>query len=181
MAHGVYPHTAFTWPFHWIWKLEIMPKIKIFLWQLCHNALPVRGTLLQRGINIDPSCPLCLSNIESIEHLFKDCLVASQVWEATLTHRWIPSNISPSRYDSLHHCLGYIRLGPGPLLRQRFSFLLWSLWKARNATVFNNDFFNLLHCLIQAKKASAEWRIRTRTSVDIIHKGTFSPFLLPPI
>jgi len=28
------------WPFKWIWKIDTLPKINIFLWQMCHNALP---------------------------------------------------------------------------------------------------------------------------------------------
>jgi len=63
-----------------------MAKIKIFLWQSCHNALPVRGTLLGRGIHVDLICSLCLDDIKSTEHLFKDYLVTSKVWDAAQTH-----------------------------------------------------------------------------------------------
>ena len=28
-----------TWDYKWIWAIDTMPKIKIFLWQMCHNAL----------------------------------------------------------------------------------------------------------------------------------------------
>jgi len=47
IAHKSQPLQKPDWQFKWIWKLDIMPKIKIFLWQICHKALPVRRTLLQ--------------------------------------------------------------------------------------------------------------------------------------
>jgi len=62
-----------TWPFNWIWKEDTMPKIKIFLWQLCQNALPVRDILFRRGCRIDPQCSVCLNDIEITDHLFGTC------------------------------------------------------------------------------------------------------------
>jgi len=42
LAHGIHPSTARPWPHAWIWKLDTMLKILIFIWQPCHEALPVR-------------------------------------------------------------------------------------------------------------------------------------------
>ena len=41
--------------------------------------------------------PVCLTDVESAEHLFKDCMVASQVWEIAHTHSW---------FLRLYPCLG---------------------------------------------------------------------------
>ena len=57
---------------------------------------------------------------------------------------------------------------------QSISFLLWSIWKAKNAVTFQNEFFNPMKCLIRAKKLSAEWRIRTCLSVDDFLQGIAS-------
>ena len=46
---------------------------------------------------------------------------------------------------------------------------------SRNAIVFNNEIFNPVACLIRAKKATAEWRIRTCMSVDNFFRGPPSP------
>jgi len=43
-----------VWRFKWIWKIDTMPKIKFFLWQMCLNALPVRGTLFRRLGRVEP-------------------------------------------------------------------------------------------------------------------------------
>jgi len=68
-----------------------MPKIKIFLRQMCHNALPVRGTLFKRGCRIEPQCPLCTNDIEIAEHMFGECPQTRKVWDLAQQHNWIPS------------------------------------------------------------------------------------------
>jgi len=35
--------------------LGIMPKIKIFPWKLCHNALPSHGALFYKGLQLEPN------------------------------------------------------------------------------------------------------------------------------
>jgi len=65
------------------------------------------------------------------------------------------------------------------MLKQKFSFLLWSIWKFRNATVFRNEIFNPLTCLIRAKITNVEWRIRTRMSVDNYLSGASFPTSTP--
>ena len=72
-AHNSFDSKDAAWSFQWIWQLDIMPKIKIFLWQLLHNALPVRGVFVRRGFIIDPACPLCMNDIESNDHIFWEC------------------------------------------------------------------------------------------------------------
>jgi len=62
-----------------------MPKLKIFLWQLHHNALPSRGTLLRRGLNIDSSCSSCQNDTESIDQIFFECHNAKQVWDLAIS------------------------------------------------------------------------------------------------
>jgi len=43
------------WSFKWIWQIETMPKIKIFLWQMCHNALPV--DVVETWVSYRPAMP----------------------------------------------------------------------------------------------------------------------------
>jgi len=95
VAHGIKPHDSLSWSYKWIWNIDTVPKIKIFIWQICHKVLPVRGTLLRRALVINPACPLCLGDIESTEHIFKDCQMVHKVWDLAAKHRWLPSTISP--------------------------------------------------------------------------------------
>jgi len=72
-THKSWDQNEPVWAFKWISQLNTMPKIKIFLWQMLHNALPLRGVLLNRGMVIDPACPLCTQDIEMNDHLFWEC------------------------------------------------------------------------------------------------------------
>lgn len=82
-----------------IWKLNLAPKIKLFLWKLCCNALPVGECLAARNIPINAKCSRCESS-ESINHLFFHCDFAQKVWDlaplsATFDARgWIDLNES---------------------------------------------------------------------------------------
>jgi len=87
-----------------------MPKLKIFLWQLCHNALTTRTNLLTRGLNLDPLCPLCRhSDLESTSHLFTQCFFAKTTWDLAYQHKWIQISIVQVGILSIFDFLMFIR------------------------------------------------------------------------
>lgn len=63
-----------------IWQLKIPPKIRIFTWKACVNALPTMLNLKKRGVNTDGMCPLCGKEGESIPHSLFKCDVVKEVW-----------------------------------------------------------------------------------------------------
>ena len=148
------------WKFNWIWKLDVMPKIRIFLWQLCHNALPTRAALLHKGIYIDPVCPACLLDVEDIEHLFVGCHMVKKTWDLAVGNNWLSS-------QPLSHLLHSVRAGLHNLHMARdkdltkVAILLWSMWKSRNALIFENEVPNPMGSLVRAKHIWAEWNLRT--------------------
>ncbi|KAL5732416.1 hypothetical protein ACOSQ2_032108 [Xanthoceras sorbifolium] len=61
-----------------LWNLNIPPKIKIFIWRVCHNAIPSLCNLYSRKIVVDPCCSRCGDAPESSAHaLFWCCSVLS--------------------------------------------------------------------------------------------------------
>jgi len=68
-AHELDFKNSPSWECNWIWHLDITPKLKVFLWQLCHASLPTKGAPLNRGLQIDPICPLYHTEIEDVELL----------------------------------------------------------------------------------------------------------------
>ena len=78
-----------VWAIKWIWQLNTMPKTKNFLWQMLHNALPLRGVLVTRGMVVDPACPLCTQDIETNDHLFWECPSIKEVWRLAHRHKWL--------------------------------------------------------------------------------------------
>jgi hypothetical protein len=62
-----------------IWKAALPLKIKIFLWQICNDKIQTAEQLRKRNWTGPVECKLC-GKIESVEHLFLQCIVASFCW-----------------------------------------------------------------------------------------------------
>ncbi|XP_071723323.1 uncharacterized protein [Rutidosis leptorrhynchoides] len=61
IAINIKPRRNYVPPFPRFWKLilnlEVVPKIKIFLWRLEHQSLATRDALRRRGMDSPPYCP----------------------------------------------------------------------------------------------------------------------------
>ena len=52
--------------------LNTLAKVRIFVWRLCLDAIPTMLNLSKSGVQVEPICPLCKDDVESIEHaIFK--------------------------------------------------------------------------------------------------------------
>lgn len=133
-----------TFTGNWIWKLDIWPKIISFLWLCHHDSVLVKQVIANRGINCDPSYPICKSQNESISHMLRECPFVISLWERvgvpqTLTNtyhlgflEWLKRNC---HYNNQIHVNGIP-------LSTLFLFTVWELWKHRNSVVFDNAPFN---------------------------------------
>ena len=65
----------------WIWKLNLMPKIKFFLWLVLRKALPTCECLNARRLEITNKCYLCNQNNENTTYIFKDCPYSQRIWD----------------------------------------------------------------------------------------------------
>jgi hypothetical protein len=63
-----------------VWKLNVPPRLHVFLWLLANDRLLTQDNLAKRRPVADGSC-LFYSEVESSRHLFFDCFVAKLVWE----------------------------------------------------------------------------------------------------
>jgi len=169
LAHGPAEHSTSTWHFNWIWKLDVPPKIRVFLWQMLHNALPLRDTLYRRGIQIDNDCPLCTGNLENNDHLFWDCPSTHSLWALATQQSWLPMGLTPGCTPYVSHLL--CKFHHSDRNTVKIAFLFWQLWKARNAVVFRQDRFCPLRTLIRAKREFVEWEFRSRLDVDSSSQG----------
>ncbi|KAG5230022.1 ribonuclease protein [Salix suchowensis] len=123
------------WQF--LWKLKIPPKVKTFLWALCHKKILTNAQRHKRGFTLNEACLRCSHSVESIEHLFKDCHV---------THSFLcrfgsnDPNIchSPMEFDDwlfLHLQSNKIISYDLPWFLV-FSIALWFIWKWRCKLIF---------------------------------------------
>ena len=63
-----------------IWLLKIPPKIIIFSWKACVNALPTMSNLRKRGVSTDGLCSVCGLEDETILHALCSCNAVKEVW-----------------------------------------------------------------------------------------------------
>lgn len=63
-----------------LWQLPIPHKIRVFLWRLCRNTIPVRYRLRGKGVPVTISCPMCTGEVEHLRHLFFECKFAKDCW-----------------------------------------------------------------------------------------------------
>ena len=63
-----------------LWKLNVPPKVRMFLWRACANVLPTKENLNRRRVQVDPRCKICCQQPELVGHLLWECLMAQNVW-----------------------------------------------------------------------------------------------------
>ena len=78
----------------WIWKLQILPRIQMFIWRCMHNSIAVKEVVAKRGILLDTSCPMCQFDSESLTQALWDCSMVKPVWLQLGTHCLNPSFFS---------------------------------------------------------------------------------------
>ncbi|XP_074299869.1 uncharacterized protein LOC141631043 [Silene latifolia] len=64
-----------------LWKISVWPRVKLFFWQLCSEALATRANIASRVRGKCALCSFCNFGLESSLHLFHDCVIAKRVWE----------------------------------------------------------------------------------------------------
>ncbi|KAJ1431909.1 Reverse transcriptase zinc-binding domain [Sesbania bispinosa] len=117
-----------------IWKIQALPRHKQLLWRIKKDCLPVRATLLRRGMNIDPICPRCMAEEESIEHAFFTCTWAQEFWIASPIGNSFGSLSTAQTQPWINRALSLLN----PKEKSLFASLAYILWKSRNILIFEN-------------------------------------------
>lgn len=122
------------------------------------GALAVKERLLTRGLQVNSACGRCNEGPESIVHVIFNCPVAKEVWENSgipLT----PAGFSPnSIFLNLHYLLDCSKKEALPKeKRWFFPWILWNLWKSRNALLFENTSYTSANILEKAKEEAEIW------------------------
>jgi hypothetical protein len=72
-----------------IWRLHVPHKVRSFLWRLARTCLPMRTSLIQRGVNCSDACVTCDTMAETHLHTFFFCPKALCCWELVHLHNVI--------------------------------------------------------------------------------------------
>lgn len=125
-----------------IWLKWSPPRVKIFIWKMAHNALPVNWNLLCRGIiprDFDPMCSLCNSDLETQDHIFLQCPKVILLWRKIQKWWEICFTTPDSIANFLQQCQAPTTIsGFNSLFQTVCVCTLWSIWFGRNNRIFNN-------------------------------------------
>ncbi|XP_057811731.1 uncharacterized protein LOC131025968 [Salvia miltiorrhiza] len=132
----------------WIWNLDVIPKVRHFMWKCLAGALPSAMGLRSRGVDIDLVCRRCGEHEEKVEHALRDCKWIEMLWAVS------PIRLSPMQtvcsipdwFDKIHSC-------PQMETHAQFATLAWSIWYARNLLVFQQKEMTQVECLATALRS----------------------------
>ncbi|KAJ0917333.1 putative reverse transcriptase zinc-binding domain-containing protein [Helianthus annuus] len=122
------------------WSKWVPKKVNILVWRAQMGRIATLDALSKRNcFNGDERCILCNDGLESADHLFRSCIVASEVW--FLISKWC--NISPISAFSLKDLLEvheFSGLGAKAKIILKGIIMVgwWCIWLARNNRRFSN-------------------------------------------
>ena len=84
------------------WNLiaqEIFLQSLLHGWHMIHNPfiILIGFTNGYGRLILNSSCPLCLDDIKSIDHLFKECCMTKKFWDYKEERGWILLGMSPDQ------------------------------------------------------------------------------------
>ena len=141
-----------------IWKISTVPKIRVFLWKVLSEAIPVADLILKRGMKVDERCQLCGVEGETIQHTLFQCAAARHVWAI--------SGIPQPEFDlqeghlfsNLNYFLNLKSHPRGEVEDKRvWHWIVWFIWKSRNDFLFNGVRWTPKEIVLKEKSEADEW------------------------
>jgi len=80
--------------FQLLWNTYIPPSRAFITWHLIHNKIPTDENLRKRGCTIVSICCFCLSQAETSQHIFFECVVTTRLWNMLCHGTDHPLNLS---------------------------------------------------------------------------------------
>ena len=62
-----------------IWKMNVPPKVRNFVWRACNDILPTRTNLYRKKVYTDPLCAIYEQTDETVGHVLWGCPMARNV------------------------------------------------------------------------------------------------------
>ncbi|MBA0784600.1 hypothetical protein Gotri_026427, partial [Gossypium trilobum] len=150
MGYG--PHRYF-WKA--LWKLDTLPKIRVFTWRVGHEILPTNSKIATIRQGFDKGCQRCGAESETVLHVLKDCPTSRVVLSIG---GWSKSFISKS-YD---HCIDWLEDLMRVLDKRAMVDLmttLWNCWNSRNNYIFRGKKEEAQLIWERARNLNKEFRI----------------------
>ncbi|GKV09903.1 hypothetical protein SLEP1_g21337 [Rubroshorea leprosula] len=152
-----------------VWNALVPSKVSAFSWQLLQEKTPTKANLFKRGIiqNMeDCKCELCGHQLEETSHLFTQCKVAYDLWNACF--RWWGIRTALDRdgckvFQQHPSALKVAGIKEG--WRCIWFVVVWTLRLARNDSIFNRKEADNCKLLELAQLRSFSWMNAERKDV----------------
>lgn len=148
--------------YKWLWKSPCQPKHKVFFWLLMSDRLSTRNILRRKNMALESfNCVFCSRPVEeTTDHLFWHCPFAQQCWGLL--------NLSTVQTGGTFDNIEAIK---NQVQNQFFMVLIilmtWTIWKARNEVIFNNNVLHIQQCRDMFKHEVQLTSLRVKTSLSL--------------
>ena len=121
-----------------MWKASTSPIIKNFLCLCTRRNVPTKEVLGSRGLNLDPTCELCVESLKSILHSLRDCKLAKSVWKDLGIEEGNLEFFRLNLVAWLKTNCGMTSMFPRPRMPSKILFpqVVWTLWLHGNKATF---------------------------------------------
>nr|GEU46095.1 reverse transcriptase domain, reverse transcriptase zinc-binding domain protein [Tanacetum cinerariifolium] len=144
------------------------------------DRLPTRWNLSRKGIELDTLlCPICDSNIETVDHTFWTCSLATSIWNKIFD--WLDIDApSPVHIQDIFTWINDLRVSTTKksILEVICGVALWALWQFRNGLVFGSSPSNRCTLFDSIIDTSYRWySIRNKLSSISWNNWMLNPLL----
>ena len=63
-----------------VWKAQVQPKVRLFIWKACKNIIPTQTNLFDRRISNTYTCLWCSEEAETCDHVLWRCEFVQRIW-----------------------------------------------------------------------------------------------------
>ena len=119
-----------------LWKTQITPKIKHFVWRILSRSLATGENLRRRHVTQQSQCRRCGIEEETDLHLFFNCPYAQCVWRASGISNMIINSTTSTLEEKIAVCLQISTSSRLTHFQDLPLWILWRLWKSRNILIF---------------------------------------------
>lgn len=125
------------------WKCWAPSKCKNFMWLLLQNKIWTADRLQLRQWPNNYFCQLCYRNLETTQHLFKNCPYTKEVWQRVLSrlncnHTLAPHNDDEGLLDRWERRTSHGDKNKAKGMRSIHMLLGWEIWCEQNRRVFKS-------------------------------------------
>ncbi|XP_022556970.2 uncharacterized protein LOC111205438 [Brassica napus] len=148
-----------TETFGWIkdvWSAKCSPKMKLLLWSIINEAIPLGEQLQKRGINSDVQCIKCKGS-ETVMHTFFSCPFAQEVWKLIPLRQVVHLATDINFKQALVEFRTAVCLPPSGIATTVLPWVLWAIWSTRNLHVFENRILSPMETATKALNLGREW------------------------